>query len=584
MYSTMDSRYIHAYNASVVDYIQNYNARLVRMDPVNYPYQRPSAVELAAAPQDGYHFRCQLKCKEMVIYLKRTFTVGNLRAIISDHVRYLNPTIGLKKPELSLIVITYMMLLLLNDEQKEYKRMIRIMKDKLRDCYLTRKNLDWWPILDYIVDGDRLVQMSQELFGKVEWPAVRPLLNVTPLSPLVCLDLLPADSHAEVRFRISKPRPTDPKCRYFLFWYRLKSIPPDYNAFISNNQSRIHKMISVGNDQFKESINSDSYFSSSPMNSLCLFEHFSSKIPPKSAVQSQTLEQAASNSQTNEETTNNSLPTLEYTNASSSLNETNRAGNQILKLNAEDLEISTFHGHNVTVNQHYKIRMNHGHAVDPIQLDMLFFNGQVNTLTVRRIGKNKNLKPHILQIVEATVDPEEWRRLYGAPAMPTVSAEEVKKVFFSNKTKNDEIESLDITLPLKCPLTMVRLRTPVRGSSCRHISCFDSSSIPFISRNARFLRCPNCNKDLLEADLVVDGFVQDILNKTEGNVDEVIIDSKTGEWRKKSCCSEILESSGEEQLMPKIPRIDESFIADDPKITFSNAPPGSSIANAIVLD
>jgi hypothetical protein len=203
------------------------------------------------------------------------------------------------------------------------------------------------------------------------------------------------------------------------------------------------------------------------------------------------------------------------------------------------------------------------------------FDGNVNTLSIERLDRHRGLNPHVLQIVEAIVD--------HSNTMPVVPAETVKKAFFSKKFTDDEIESLDITLPLKCPLTLIRLKTPVRGLSCKHFSCFDSSSISILSNNARFIRCPNCNRDFTEAELVIDGFVQEILNNTDENVDEVTIDSNTGEWRIKPCGKEALESSGDEQSTLKIPRINEVLFQDDlyvPPI----APPGTSIVNAIVLD
>ena len=474
----------------------------------------------------------------------------------------------------------------MNDEQEEYKRMISIMKDILWKSNLRNQNLNWWPVLDCIKDGEKLVLLSQELFGKVEWPAVRPLLKVTPAAPLICLDILPPNSYADIRFKIPKPRPSDPKCSYFLFWYRLQDIPLEYSAFMSRNGSLIQQIITLSKDQLKKQIKTDILLVTPQIRSPLSYEHFSLKMA--NSMTSQSSEQ--STPQTNEDATNS--PTKSSASQPSQESTTSSFGNEPkpaledsprLDLKADNLEISTFHGILTTLNgSHLALRL--GHAVYPINMNMLRFDGFVNTLTVERSFDHMGKSPHVFQIVEAVVDLEEWTKQYGA-AMPTVSAEVVKRIFFSDRSKSDDIESLDLTLPLKCPLTLVRLKTPVRGSNCGHLSCFDHSSLAFLLKNVHgFFRCPNCNKDLSEADLVIDGFVQDILSKTGENMDEVTIDSKTGEWRVNTCSSDVLESSGEEQPMPKIPRMEEPFVPDDANVTSSNNPPGSSITNAIVLD
>ena len=576
-------------------YAQMYNAMPVKIDPVVYPYQRPSDAELKKGSIWNYRFRCHFRCEEIIRYLMHTFSLGNLRTIVKEHVRYLRSTSSFRKSDLSLLVVTYMMLLLVNDEQEEYKRMIKVMKDVLRDSNSRNRDLDWWPISDFISDGDKLVSLSQELYGKVEWPAVRPLLKVTPVAPLVCVDVLPVDSYAEVCFKIPNPRPTDPKCRYFLVWYRLQDIPPEYSTFMSKNSSNIKQILSICNEQLKKQINSDIIYVTPDIRSPVLYEHFSMKIHQKIAEPMLTSEQVDRMTLANEEVTNSfsksttSRPSQEDTSpptTSSSVKEPIPAleGCPKLDLKADDLEISTFHGIHTTLNQSH-LTLGIGRAVYPINVNTLRFNGYVNTLTVKRSVDHEGLNPHVFQIVEAIVDPEEWTKLYGTVTMATVSAESVKRVFFTNKVKNDDIESLDLTLPLKCPLTMVRLKTPVRGSNCKHLSCFDHSSLAFLLKNVHgFFRCPNCNKDVSETEIVIDGFVQDILSKTEGNVDEVTIDSKTGEWRVKTCSSNVLESSGEEQPMPKIPRMEEHFLSDDLKVVSSHALLGSSITNAIVLD
>ena len=504
-------------------------------DPVEYPYQKPSGAELSVPVQSvEYRAFCRFGYRSIGQSLEHNFDKDTLHFIMKEHVGYLKGFKSFGKFGLASTISTYLMLLLLNDEWEEYERLMGAINDISRKGQWAFGN--WLPTMDFIRNGEGLVSLTQALFGdKVEWPMVKPLLNVTPVSPLACVDLVPIGTYVNIQFTIPKPRPTDPRCRYFMFLYRLQSTPPEYDTFIIDNATVIPEILSVSYDQLKNYISSGMprHDVSNPM----LFEYLKSKVSQSSAIPHEDQLLTDSTSRSTSFFPDVILEEIEEP-----------ALDPKIDLKANDLKISTFHNFKVFLNDSWKLPMHRGSAVVSLVHEfMLEFDGISNTLAIERMDLHKNLNPHVLQIVEAIVDPDEWAKLTGTTKWPVVPADSVKKAFFKKKSKNDDIESIGITLPLKCPLTMVRIEIPVRGSKCKHLACFDSGAIGLLNRNARFFPCPNCNKELSEENLVIDGYVQDILRKTENNVDDVCIDSRTGEWRINTSGSGVLKSSVEEE-------------------------------------
>ena len=517
-------------------------------DPVEYPYQKPSEAELRVAVQSPeYRAFCRFGYRPIVRSLEQIFHDDSLQFIVMEHVRYSKGIKSSGKFGKAYVISIYLMLLLLKDERDEYERVIGIINDIPRKGQWSFGN--WLPTIDFIRNGEGLVSLTRALFGdKVEWPMVKPLTNVTPVSPLVCVDLIPIGTYVNIQFTIPKPRPTDSRCKYFMFLYRLESTSSEYDSFIASNATVIPKILSVSYEQLKKHI--DSGIPRPDLTDPMLFEYFKGKENQSSAVSSTS-------------TSTNVFADVTPEGASAFIEEPALSWepNPKIDVKANNLSISTFHNFKVILNDHcWSLSVHRGSAVYLLHDFNFEFNGAINTLSVERMDLHKDLKPHVLQIVEAIVDPDEWAKQTGTTRWPVVSADSVKKAFFKKKTKDNDIESVGITLPLKCPLTMVRMRTPVRGSKCKHLTCFDSGAIPFLSKNARSFACPSCNKNLTEKGLVIDGYVQDILSKTESNVDDVTIDSKSGEWRINNCSSNVLESSEEDQMMPNIPRIDEPSV------------------------
>ncbi|KAM0791998.1 hypothetical protein ACM66B_007109 [Microbotryomycetes sp. NB124-2] len=86
------------------------------------------------------------------------------------------------------------------------------------------------------------------------------------------------------------------------------------------------------------------------------------------------------------------------------------------------------------------------------------------------------------------------------------------------------------TVPIKDPLTLARIKVPVRSPTCMHVACFDLEVWLSLNEQTPTWTCPICSKVLRYDELQHDGYVQDILDACDGEVDAVTIEPD-GTWR-----------------------------------------------------
>ncbi|CAJ1380012.1 unnamed protein product [Effrenium voratum] len=89
-------------------------------------------------------------------------------------------------------------------------------------------------------------------------------------------------------------------------------------------------------------------------------------------------------------------------------------------------------------------------------------------------------------------------------------------------------------LSLVCPLALERVERPARGRRCRHLRCFGvaaycRSNYGMAAFNNRW-SCPVCGSRVGPEDLLVDGFVEQILLETEADCEEAVL-APDGSWR-----------------------------------------------------
>ncbi len=64
----------------------------------------------------------------------------------------------------------------------------------------------------------------------------------------------------------------------------------------------------------------------------------------------------------------------------------------------------------------------------------------------------------------------------------------------TRKANDPDVVAMSQVVSLKCPLSYMRLKIPVRGVSCSHIQCFDALSYLQLQEQGPQWLCPICNK------------------------------------------------------------------------------------------
>ena len=115
-------------------------------------------------------------------------------------------------------------------------------------------------------------------------------------------------------------------------------------------------------------------------------------------------------------------------------------------------------------------------------------------------------------------------------AVAAPSEEEEKRAFVSLLRKEDDdvvVETEAFPFSLLDPLTLTRLRVPVRARSCEHVRCFDLESFLEMYSSSEEKPCPVCGKDIDPRDLVKDFYVGRILRETS---EEEVEMQPSGAW------------------------------------------------------
>ncbi|EER00037.1 sumo ligase, putative [Perkinsus marinus ATCC 50983] len=117
----------------------------------------------------------------------------------------------------------------------------------------------------------------------------------------------------------------------------------------------------------------------------------------------------------------------------------------------------------------------------------------------------------------------------------------------------EEKEGNTRVLPLTCPLSMCPMVAPARGKLCTHMQCFDLEMFigtqPKMSAFNNRWKCGVCSRVVRPEDLVVDGFVLEVIKATSDasgrpTCDSVHLDKRTLDWSVDP--SDYASGSGEE--------------------------------------
>ncbi|KAK4945182.1 E3 SUMO-protein ligase pli1 [Elasticomyces elasticus] len=106
-----------------------------------------------------------------------------------------------------------------------------------------------------------------------------------------------------------------------------------------------------------------------------------------------------------------------------------------------------------------------------------------------------------------------------------------EQVLREMRTKADDpdIVATSSVLSLKDPVAYTRIVTPCRSTGCNHNQCFDAGCFLQLQEQAPTWTCPICNKAAFWENLVMDQYVNDILNATPGDTEAVTV-QPDGQW------------------------------------------------------
>ncbi|CAG8403183.1 unnamed protein product [Penicillium salamii] len=98
-----------------------------------------------------------------------------------------------------------------------------------------------------------------------------------------------------------------------------------------------------------------------------------------------------------------------------------------------------------------------------------------------------------------------------------------------NRASDTDIIATSSVMSLKCPLSTLRIQVPCRSIICTHNQCFDASSFLELQKQAPTWTCPVCSKSTSFESLQVDQYVDDILQTTSSQIDQVTVEPN-GVW------------------------------------------------------
>lgn len=98
------------------------------------------------------------------------------------------------------------------------------------------------------------------------------------------------------------------------------------------------------------------------------------------------------------------------------------------------------------------------------------------------------------------------------------------------KAEDDEVVSGAASISLKDPLSLRKLVAPARSSKCDHLQCFDPESFLRSNEQVPSWMCPVCSNSVKWTDVIIDGYVKNIIETVGSDVDTVIVEP-TGEWK-----------------------------------------------------
>lgn len=97
------------------------------------------------------------------------------------------------------------------------------------------------------------------------------------------------------------------------------------------------------------------------------------------------------------------------------------------------------------------------------------------------------------------------------------------------KIQDQEIQTINEIIPIKDPLSQVKIAVPARSSKCVHTQCFEASTFYALNRLKPKWECPICYIVMQPHDLFVDGYMHEVIKNTSEDCESVEL-KPDGSW------------------------------------------------------
>ena len=86
-----------------------------------------------------------------------------------------------------------------------------------------------------------------------------------------------------------------------------------------------------------------------------------------------------------------------------------------------------------------------------------------------------------------------------------------------------------ISITLKCPITLTKIKYPARGEECKHFQCFDMFTWLSANEKKPTMKCPICSKKLCFSKMRPEKYFSEMLTVCGDNVAKVKL-MPSGSW------------------------------------------------------
>ncbi|KAJ3441318.1 zinc finger miz domain-containing protein [Anaeramoeba flamelloides] len=203
---------------------------------------------------------------------------------------------------------------------------------------------------------------------------------------------------------------------------------------------------------------------------------------------------------------------------------------------------------NVTVNERkFKVQTN-----KPIEMDLKLFDQEENFIKFDAF----TVVDEIVIVFQHMKQVELTRIIRSIKERKTVSSKDILKCYNEIHSRNEnenvnlsEKENMnkneskttqkkkkkkDDIISLNCPISKKPINVPVRTLKCKHRQCFDLIQYAKYAERTKNWRCPICKIPIKFSDLVVDGYVQNLIELEGKNQFQEFQIFPNGEWKKLS--------------------------------------------------